>query len=107
MHHKIKLDLTGCDELSDKSLQYISQMKYLTELKLLYCAGLTDNGMKFLPKTLIYLDISCCIQITDKGFAYILLLKNLIHLNICYTKIKLNKDHIMTFKFLKNLNIFI
>ena len=64
-----RLDLAGCDDITDSGLARLSNLAHLADLTLKYCDGVTDAGISHLvglPK-LRTLDISGCEQLTRES----------------------------------------
>ncbi|KAL0903884.1 hypothetical protein M5K25_025942 [Dendrobium thyrsiflorum] len=68
------LDLSRCSGVSDKALEAMGSLSFLTALYLCGCYLITDHGLTFLAhgsssKTLRILDVSECDRITDYGIS--------------------------------------
>ena len=57
-----KLDLSGCRQITDDGMQYISQLEKLTHLDLTNCKLITNHGMQHISqlKNLTYVGLSGC-----------------------------------------------
>ncbi|XP_078400894.1 F-box and leucine-rich repeat protein 13 [Cetorhinus maximus] len=91
----ITLDLTGCAELTDRSVTAMVSLQYLEHLFLGKIRLLTDNGLKNLSTipTLRTLDLSECYQVSGrelvKGLVFPQATPNLVSLNFsCCTMVK-------------------
>ncbi|XP_038662999.1 F-box/LRR-repeat protein 2-like isoform X4 [Scyliorhinus canicula] len=97
------LDLTGCAELTNRSVSAVTGLPYLEHLFLGKIRLLTDNGLKNLSTipTLQTLDLSECYQVSGlelvKGFVLPQARASLVSLNFsCCTMVKDEKPQITT-----------
>ena len=107
--HICKLNLSGCEAVTNVGCSYISHLKNLTKLSIGGCNKIDDEGLSYLLnlteishlevddtsitnnglhsivfhfKKLVYLNIADCEFITDDGLNSFRMLNNLLHLNI-------------------------
>lgn len=64
-----QIDASDCNWLTNEDLLVLCQLP-LIALKLSGCSEITDDGLKNLPKSLVYLDLSICGKVTDVGTSY-------------------------------------
>lgn len=66
-----QLNLSYCNEVTDRGLQYLSQVEELSDLELRGLVNITDKGLTALAagcKRLSALDLKHCENINDSGF---------------------------------------
>jgi hypothetical protein len=79
-----KLDLSGCRQITDDGMQYISQLEKLTHLDLTNCWQITNEGVQYISQLekLTHLDLTNCKLITNHGMQHISQLKNLTYVGL-------------------------
>jgi hypothetical protein len=75
------LDLSGCTQLSGKSMKSIANLPKLATLDISGCCHITDDSLKFIPRTILDLGLANCHQITNEG-----------PVSIVHPQIKINVD---------------
>jgi hypothetical protein len=61
------LNLAECTQLSDKSMKSIANLTKLATLDISGCCLITNDSLKYIPRTLLELGLANCHQITNKG----------------------------------------
>lgn len=79
--------LEGPRGTNDRTLELLAEVKTLTRLELSSYAGVTDEGMKYLPAHEWMNDLVLGANITDAGMPYIRQLKWLANLNLTKTQV--------------------
>ena len=74
-HHLLHLDLSSCEQLTDRSCKYISSFTRLLSLNLNNCTLIGDKGLKNLMEGLKYLEeigVSNLYRLQDESMPFII-----------------------------------
>lgn len=82
-----RLSFSGCNRITNQTVQYLATLPQLRHLDLSYCSGLTDDCLRDLGRIqcLESLSLLCCGSISDDGLRALLPLRALQQLDLSYT----------------------